>query len=53
MEDNLIKSQHYREQADKFRDLASQENDLEARIALLKTAETYDRLHQKFLALAP
>jgi hypothetical protein len=52
MDDNLTKAQHYRDQAEKLRVLASQEDNLEARKALLITAQTYDRLHQKFLALA-
>jgi hypothetical protein len=52
MDDNLTKAQHYRDQAAKFRTLSSQEDNLEARKALLITAETYDRLHRKFLGLA-
>lgn len=52
MNDNLTKAQHYRDQAAKLRTLSSQEDNMEARKALLVTAETYDRLHQKFLALA-
>jgi len=49
MQDSLIKAQHYRDQAEKFRHLASQEDNLEARKSLLATADTYDRLKQKFL----
>ena len=52
MDGNLSKAQHYRDQAEQFRKLASQEDNLEARQALLVTATTYDRLHRKFLSLA-
>ena len=52
MLEHLLKAQHYRDQADSFKLLASQEQNQEAKKALLATAETYERLHLKFLSLA-
>jgi hypothetical protein len=52
VQDNLIKAQHYRDQAEKFRSLASQEGNVEARKDLLSAAEAYARLHEKLTALA-
>jgi len=49
MDDNLTKAKHYRDQAENLRALAAQEDNLEARKALISTAGTYDRLHEKFL----
>jgi hypothetical protein len=49
MDTELIKAQHYRDQAIKMRGLAAQESDDEAKAALISLAETYEALCQKLI----
>jgi hypothetical protein len=52
MEIDLIKAQHYRDQAVQMRDLAAREDSPEAKQALIHLAEMYDRLYQNRLGAA-
>jgi hypothetical protein len=49
MDGPLIKAQHYHDQAKRMRELAAQEDNNEARIALVQLADSYDRLSNKFM----
>jgi len=49
MEDDLLKAQHYHDQAVHMRELAVRDTNEETRNALLLLAESYDRLCRKFL----
>jgi hypothetical protein len=49
MEDDLLRAQHYRDQAVHLRKLAANDASDQIRDTLVSLAETYDRLSLKFL----
>jgi hypothetical protein len=49
MRDDLLKAQHYRDQATHLRDLAATDDNDEIRRALISLAESYDHLSLKSL----
>lgn len=51
MDSPFIKAQHYHDQAEKLRQLASEESDKTIRDGLLEIADGYERLSMKFLQM--
>jgi hypothetical protein len=49
METDLIKAQHYRDEANTMRRLAAEETDAQTKNALVSMAEKYDILCQKLI----